>query len=262
MKITQIRNATLILHWEERHVLVDPMLSPQGAMLPFRWVARRRQRNPVVGLPAGAGPALDQITHGLITHCRRGHYDHLDRAGISLFRERGIPVFCSQRDAGHLRRRGIDARPLALDRANPFFTGTIHLVPCRHGRGWVGSLMEHGVGYVIDLPGEPKVYLSGDTVLTDAVRDAIRVHRPDLVIVHAGAAQLDVGQPILMAIEEVLDLVRLAPGRVIANHMEALDHCPVTREQLRAQAESEGLAETLLIPADGEVLVFPRASPP
>jgi L-ascorbate metabolism protein UlaG (beta-lactamase superfamily) len=262
MKITQIRNATLILHWEERHVLVDPMLSPQGAMLPFRWVARRRQRNPVVGLPAGAGPALDQITHGLITHCRRGHYDHLDRAGISLFRERGIPVFCSQRDAGHLRRRGIDARPLALDRASPFFTGTIHLVPCRHGRGWVGSLMEHGVGYVIDLPGEPKVYLSGDTVLTDAVRDAIRVHRPDLVIVHAGAAQLDVGQPILMAIEEVLDLVRLAPGRVIANHMEALDHCPVTREQLRAQAESEGLTETLLIPADGEVLVFPRASPP
>jgi hypothetical protein len=44
--------------------------------------------------------------------------------------------------------------------------------------------------------------------------------------------------------------------------MEALDHCPVTREELRARAESEGLAEALLIPADGEVLAFPRASSP
>jgi hypothetical protein len=30
---------------------------------------------------------------------------------------------------------------------------------------------EHGVGYLIEMPGEPSLYLSGDTMLTDAVRD-------------------------------------------------------------------------------------------
>ena len=36
MKITQLRNATILVHLGDRHVLVDPMLAPQGALPPLR----------------------------------------------------------------------------------------------------------------------------------------------------------------------------------------------------------------------------------
>jgi hypothetical protein len=55
--------------------------------------------------------------------------------------------------------------------------------------------------------------------------------------------------------DELLEFVRLAaPGRVVANHLEALNHCPTTREQLSAELERVGLRDRVLIPDDGETI--------
>ena len=42
---------------------------------------------------------------------------------------------------------------------------------------------------------------------------------------------------------------------VVANHLEALNHCPTTRVE-REWLQSEGLCEKVQIPADGESLEF------
>ena len=68
------------------------------------------------------------------------------------------------------------------------------------------------------------------------------------------ASRLDVGRPILMDLDEILEFVRLAPGAVVATHMEALNHCPTTREDLRVAVEHAGLAHRVRIPRDGEVV--------
>ena len=45
------------------------------------------------------------------------------------------------------------------------------------------------------------------------------------------------------------------PGAlVIAVHMEAVNHCLLTRDDLREKLQKEGLAERVRIPADGETL--------
>jgi len=80
--------------------------------------------------------------------------------------------------------------------------------------------------------------------------------RPDVTVVHAGGACLDVGAPILMDLEEIMEVVRLAPGTIVATHLEALDHCPVSRAELRARCVAEGFADRVRIPADGESLLF------
>ncbi len=49
----------------------------------------------------------------------------------------------------------------------------------------------------------------------------------------SGSASLDISDPILMPLEELVTFVRTAPNIVIANHLEALNHCPTTREQLK-----------------------------
>ena len=43
-----------------------------------------------------------------------------------------------------------------------------------------------------------------------------------------------------------------------ANHLEALDHCPTTRDALRKRIADEGLSSRVHIPSDGEVLHFQR----
>lgn len=263
MHITQFRNATVVLDFESQgqpvRLLVDPMLAPRAALPSLRWLTRTRRRNPLVDLPVGSSEVLASVTHALITHCQRGHFDHLDRAGKHFLRERRIPVFCTPHDAPYLRERGLNVQVLSSAERAPFFHGHISAIPCLHGEGWVGRVMEHGVGYFIELPGEPTVYLAGDTLLTDAVRGCITDRRPDLAVIPAGGARFDAGGEILMDGRDALEVVRLTAGRVLVNHLEALDHCPTTREAVLAAAREAGLAHKLLVPADGERYSCPLA---
>lgn len=260
MKITQLRNASLILHIGSYRILVDPMLARKDALPPLGLFNGRRQRNPTVELPEVAENELALVTHCLITHCQKGHFDHLDRAAKKWLREQQIPVICTPHDAAYLAERGLNVQPLPEDHHHPsaFFEGTIKTVRCTHGEGLVGKIMEHGVGYLIAMPGEPSLYLSGDTIMTAAIRDFVTRQQPDVSVIPAGDASLDIGGDIIMGVDEVIEFTGLAKGMVVANHLEALSHCPVTRSELQAAAIKAGIAARLRIPQDGETLEFKR----
>jgi L-ascorbate metabolism protein UlaG (beta-lactamase superfamily) len=114
--------------------------------------------------------------------------------------------------------------------------------------------MGPGAGYVLRLTGEPSLYLTGDTILTDDVRRVLAEDAPDVCVVPCGSAQLDVGGPVLMPMDELLEFIRLAPGRVVGNHLEALNHCPTTRADLAAALAAAGLADKVILPRDGETV--------
>jgi L-ascorbate metabolism protein UlaG (beta-lactamase superfamily) len=137
-----------------------------------------------------------------------------------------------------------------------FFGGTITALPASHGGCVMSKLMGPGAGYLIRLPGEPSLYLTGDTILTDEVRGVLARERPDVCVLPCGSAQLDFGGPILMPIDEILEFVRLAPGRVVANHLECLNHCPTTRAGLLNSFGGAGLSERVLAPPDGGSVEF------
>jgi L-ascorbate metabolism protein UlaG (beta-lactamase superfamily) len=258
MRITQLRNATIIVHIGPYNILVDPMLARKDALPPLRLLDGRRLRNPTVELPANVNAALEVVTHCLITHCQKGHFDHLDRAGKHWLRERQVQVICTPHDSEHLRKRGLNVLSLPAGHAEsqPFLGGTIRTVRCTHGLGLVGALMEHGVGYLIDMPDEPSVYLSGDTVLTEEVRAFVQRHQPQVCVVPAGGARFDLGGDIIMGVDEVIEFARIAKGRVVANHLEALSHCPVRRDELGRAALNAGLGSRLCIPEDGETIAI------
>jgi hypothetical protein len=55
----------------------------------------------------------------------------------------------------------------------------------------------------------------------------------------------------------VIETARAAPrATVVAVHLEALNHCPVTRAELRAAVDAAGVGARVAIPADGETLSF------
>jgi L-ascorbate metabolism protein UlaG (beta-lactamase superfamily) len=257
MRITLLRNATLVVEGAEQRLVVDPSLAPPRRRPPLSLIRSRPALNPTVPLPEGSREQLAGLTGALVTHFRFGHADHLDAEGKRLLAGSGVPTACQPPDARTLRRAGLAAHPVSPDQTISLLGGELTSVPALHGRGLVGRLMGPGVGFLLRLPGEPSLYLSGDTVLTDEVRAVLERERPDIAILHSGGAQLDIGSPILMTLEEQLEFVRLAPGRVIAVHLEALDHCGITRAKLKDALRAAGALDYVDVPADGQTIPVP-----
>lgn len=252
MKIQHIRNACMIIHCSGHRILVDPCLNPKGSLPPYSFFRKKPRRNPTVDLPLNAESMLDQVTAGIITHCRFGHFDHLDGAGVRLLSQKKIPVYCNISDAPFLQRRRICTVPLKMNEPGEFLTGKITMFPAAHGQGLAGWFMRPGAGYLIEPAGEKSIYISGDTVLTPTVLHVLKDLQPDIAVLNAGTATLDFGKPILMPLEEQLEFIKAAPGKVIAVHLDCLNHLSTTREMLKHAVSNAGLSNKVLIPSDGE----------
>jgi L-ascorbate metabolism protein UlaG (beta-lactamase superfamily) len=254
MKIHHLRNATLIIESGPLHILVDPMLGKRGSLLPFTLFRFKARRNPLVNLPESSDALLAKVTHCLITH---QHPDHIDDVGIAFLRDQQIPVICSNKDAKAFEKRGLSVSlSLAYGEQASALGGFVTGIPARHGYGFIAAPMGNVMGFYLELPGAPTLYISADTIYTKAVEKVLRKSRPAISIVAGGTAQLDVGSPLLMTIEDIVKFVRNAPGQVVINHLEALNHCPTTRQQLRTVLQEQGLLSKTYLPEDGGTLVF------
>jgi L-ascorbate metabolism protein UlaG (beta-lactamase superfamily) len=251
MRLTHIRNATLLLEFGGHCILVDPMLSPPSVLAGFRLRGGERRKNPLTALPGNSVEVLAKATHVLVTH---EHPDHLDKPGLEWIRSKGLRVWASSIDTPNLRRKGLDCSAVESKQDGL----GIECVYGTHGHGLGGWLMGPVAGFHFTHTHEPSIYLTGDTVMTDEIRSAIKRLQPDVIVAPAGAANFGFGKDILFGLEELKELVELAGGQVVFNHLESIDHCPVTRKQLRYLMDSSGLGERVHIPSDGEALVFGR----
>ena len=261
MKLHHLRNATFIIKSGPHSILVDPMLGDKGSLPPFALFRHKAIRNPIVSLPENASLLLDKVTACLITHCRTfgikafQHTDHLDGTGETFLKSGSIPVTCPEKDGPYLRKLGLSVeKSLPPWNPTPYKGGKITAIPAQHGYGWVHHLMANGAGFFIELPDEPSLYISGDTIFTPEVKRALTQLQPDIAVVAAGSASLDIGDSLLMSPEGILSFIQTAPGKVIANHMEALNHCPTTRTKLKQMIKKVGLEQKVWIPEDGEAI--------
>ncbi|MEO1434268.1 MAG: MBL fold metallo-hydrolase [Bacteroidota bacterium] len=254
MKIHHLRNATLIIETDQHKILVDPMLGPKGSGAPFTLFRFKPRRNPTVDLPANAPQLLEGITHCIVTHL---HPDHLDDMAIDFLTSKNIPVVGSHHDLPTLQKKGLNVvLSMRHWEQKEFLGGKILSVPAIHGYGFVKKIAGYVMGVHLELPGQPSIYISSDTVYTEHVDKILKEYAPDITVMAAGKAQLDIGQPLLMHEQDQVKFVEHSPGRVFANHMESLNHCPFTREKLKHLLKSKGLLEKVDIPVDGGVVQY------
>lgn len=252
LKIHHIRNATMVLETEKDVVLIDPMLGGIGIMPSFTLFRHKARRNPTVSFPESANDVLEKVTHCLITH---QHPDHIDSKGVQFLVERNIPVTCSIKDEESFKKRGLNVtQTLAYWQKKDFLGGSIEGIPAKHGYGFVSKLMGNVIGYFIQLPNQKSIYLSSDTIYTDSVDKVLNNYQPDISVVACGTAQFDLFKHLIMNKKDILKFFRKAPGKVIANHMESINHCPLTREELKMILVENHLIHKAYIPEDGEVL--------
>jgi L-ascorbate metabolism protein UlaG (beta-lactamase superfamily) len=254
MKLHHLRNATLVIETETDVILVDPMLGKRKTIPPFTIFRYKAHRNPIVALPKNSRDILSRVTICLITHL---HPDHIDKAGEVFLRRKSIPVICSTKIENALSARGLNiVQTLNYWEPQEFLGGKIIGIPAIHGYGFIAKLMGNVMGFHIELPNQKSIYISSDTVFTEHVQKILVEFKPEIAVVACGTARLDIGQPLLMRMNDILKFVALAPQYVLANHLEALNHCPTKRSQLRLALEQNNLLDKVSIPEDGEIVSY------
>jgi L-ascorbate metabolism protein UlaG (beta-lactamase superfamily) len=256
MKITQVRNATLVVDYAGRKFLIDPMLGAKGTFPGFAGTLNSHLSNPLVDLPAPIGEIVD-VDAVIVTHTHLDHWD--DAAKDSL--PKGLPVFAQdEKDATDIRAAGFaDVRVLS---AETVFDGiTLIKTPGQHGSDeameMIGDRLGTVCGVVFRHPEEKTLYLAGDTVWNRHVEESLGKHAPDVIILNCGDAQIVGLGSIIMGKQDVLEVHRATPsGTIVASHMEAVNHGMLSRKELREFLEERGMAGRVLVPEDGETLRF------
>lgn len=246
MKIRLFRNAALKIEVAGRTLLIDPDLGAKHSRPSFTG----RSPNPMVDLPAGIEEILDGVELVIVSHLHADHFDTVAQAAIA----KGLPLICQPGDEDKIRGFGFeDVTPLTSE----LTWNGIRLTrrDGSHGLGPVVEKMGHVIGFSLEAAGEPSLYWAGDTVLYPPVAETIASTKPDIVVTHSCGARWD-GELIVMDDSQTVEVARAAPqAKVIAVHMEALDHATVDRATLRRTADAAGIGpERLLIPADGETI--------
>jgi L-ascorbate metabolism protein UlaG (beta-lactamase superfamily) len=224
VRVTHIGGPTALLEVAGWRILTDPTFDPPGRRYRFGWgTSSRKTAGPAVA-PGGVGP-IDAV---LLSHDH--HADNLDDAGRALLPAAGT-VLTTVPGA---RRLGGGARGLA-----PWATTTLEApgrptitvtaTPCRHGPPGSRPIVGDVVGFALEWPGQEHgvLWMSGDTVLFDGVREVARRLTVDTALLHAGGVRFPVTGPLHYSLTgdkvvETLALVR--PRTALPVHYEGWSH--------------------------------------
>jgi L-ascorbate metabolism protein UlaG (beta-lactamase superfamily) len=248
MRLQAIRNATMRIEYKGHLFVCDPYLADKFTRPSYTG----RSPNPLIDLPMPAKEVIAGAEFFLLSHL---HSDHFDPAAADAM-PKDTQIFCQPNDVCTLKDKGFSLVTEVKDEVD--WQG-IHIrrFSGQHGSGLVLTEMGCASGFVITAVGEPTVLWIGDSLLTDAIRTEINTVHPDVIITHSSGAVWGKSRVLILTdAAQTIEICKLAPqSKVIAVHMEALDHATVSRADLREFGLANGIGEErLLIPADGETI--------
>ena len=247
MRLQLVRHATLIVEYNGQKILVDPMLDDAGVR-PAIENSPNPRNNPLVPLPGPASEVVKEISAVLITHTHSDHWD----ANAAKVLPKTVPLFCQPEDEQKFRQLGFTGTQVIKD--SLYWRGIeIRRTGGQHGTGEIARMLAPVSGFVLLAAGKPTLYIAGDTIWCDEVQQALSGFQPKIVVVNAGGARFLEGDAITMTADDVVKVCQAAPNaQVIAVHMEAINHCLLTRADLAFQLEAERVIQQVAIPGDGD----------
>lgn len=279
MKFQQIRSATVKITYAGKTFLIDPWLTPRFmsgclAMMPMIVAMNRggdKRKAPIIDecatweavsakhkflpcplqpLPFSVGKINADVDAYICTHA---HLDHIglgpNGKGCEKMKK-NLPIYAiNPQDAAFLEFSGMKDVRVIEDR---FTYGEAEVIKVNAVHGTIKPCCD-AAGFIFRAPGEKTVYLCGDTVWCDDVKETIAKYKPDVIITNNCAAMLKANGRLIMDVDDLANVIAAAPNAfIIASHMDNVPHATLTRKTLTKGLKKRGLLEKVHIPADGE----------
>jgi L-ascorbate metabolism protein UlaG (beta-lactamase superfamily) len=249
VKLTLVGGPTAVLEYAGLRWLTDPALSPPGEY--------------AGGLVKTTGPAiapdaLPPIDVVLLSH--EHHSDNLDPAGRE-FLTTAERVLTTVAGAENLGSHAAGLEPwtsVEVERpdGDPV---TVTAVPAQHGPDGSEEIMGPVIGFVLQAPGEDKVYVSGDNASLDVVGAiADRLGPFDVAVLFAGAVQVPYRFDcayLTLSSDRAAEAAKILGVRAaIPVHFEGWTHFTQGPRELRAAFAGYSITDRLVLADRGETV--------
>jgi L-ascorbate metabolism protein UlaG (beta-lactamase superfamily) len=235
VRLTHVGGPTVLIEVGGWRLLTDPTFDPPGQSYRFGWGTGSVK---LTG-PAIAASGLGPIDAVLLSHDH--HDDNLDAAGRALLPSADTVVTT----VSGAKRLGRDARGLepwaktrleAPDRPPIEITAT----PCRHGPPLSHPIVGDVIGFALEWGGQEDgvLWISGDTVIYDGVREVADRLQVGTALLHLGGVRFPITGPVhyTMTAKEAVELCELVqPRTVIPIHYEGWKHFHEGRDAIERE---------------------------
>jgi L-ascorbate metabolism protein UlaG (beta-lactamase superfamily) len=253
-----IGTATTLIRYGSLTLLTDPNFLHRGqrAYLGRGLTAKRLTE------PARTIAELPDLNLVVLSHMHGDHWDREAQRGLS----RHLPVVTTPHAARRLKWRGFRAAVPLRTWASHSVTDadlrvTVTAMPGRHAPRPIGRLLPPVMGSMLEFgPAsggvDLRVYVSGDTLLVDELREIPRRYQDiQASVLHLGGTRLPGGLLVTMDAEQGADLMELVkPAIAVPVHYDdyALFKSPLSA--FRTEVTRRGIADGVRFVARGDTI--------
>jgi L-ascorbate metabolism protein UlaG (beta-lactamase superfamily) len=236
VRLTHIGTATLLMEIGPIRLLTDPVFDPPGGNYHFGYGTSSKKLTPPAIGPAEIG-SVDAV---LLSHDQ--HEDNLDRSGRA-FLSNARQVLTTMAGAKRLGQQAVGLKPWQSTTVKSHeLEIKVTAVPARHGSLGSHLIVGETTGFVLEWPGQEKgaLYISGDSVWFNGIREIAKRFRIGAAILHIGKAGFLSTGPIwfTFSAKEAIQVAKaLNPQTIIPIHYEGWKHF----REPKVQAEKEFL---------------------
>ncbi|MFS2189873.1 L-ascorbate metabolism protein UlaG (beta-lactamase superfamily) [Mucilaginibacter sp. SG538B] len=236
VNVTYLGGPTIILEIGGLRLMTDPTLDPAGEQFMI---------NDKPAYHKTEGPAttdIGKIDVVLLSHDQHG--DNLDHAGRELLKQVD-KTLTTKIGAERLGGNAFGLAPWESIALNDevVITGT----PARHGPAGSEKLTGDVTGFIVTIAGL-QIYITGDTVFYDGVKEVAEKFKPQYVFIFAGAAKPRGPFNVTMGTNDAIDTAFAFPdATIIPVHFEGWSHYTETGEMLQQSFNALGIGGQLRI---------------
>ena len=236
VNVIYLGGPTIILEIGGLRLMTDPTLDPAGETFTIN------------GKPAYSkteGPAttdIGKIDAVLLSHDQHG--DNLDHAGRELLKSVSRTL-TTKIGAERLQGNAVGLSPWESIALNDEVT--ITSTPARHGPAGFEPISGDVTGFIVATK-EIQIYLTGNTVFYEGIKEVAEKFQPKYVFIFAGAAKPRGPFNVTMGTNDAIDTAFAFPAAtIIPVHFEGWSHYTETGEMLQQSFHALGIADRLKI---------------
>lgn len=242
--LTHISTATVLLEAGPLRLLTDPAFDPAGGRYAFGYGTGSTKLNAPSIKPESIG-AIDAI---LLSHDH--HEDNLDRAGRGLL-PKVKQVLTTRAGAKRLGGNALGLKPWqSTTLESNGFRIKVTAMPAHHGSLGSHLIVGETIGFLLEWQGQQNggLYISGDTVWFNGIREIADRFKIGTAILHIGSAGFPITGPIRFTsnTRDAVQIIHaLDPKLVLPIHYEGWAHFREPKGKAEQHFTLAGMADRI-----------------